>query len=235
MKFSLDRFKIVVPPGISKLKLAVLLGVSGLSSVLILHGIYKNFFKSPPQQKKNVAAVTTQQQPPKAAPVNTPPMAKQSASSAPKGKNADTKQANANNKLITNNSKSSKAVQNNKDAVGKTSIIDPFIEIPDLPKLEGMGHTLPSIPRPDNIPRPSVGNIPTPPVPAIPGSGHKPLGVQGILINPNGGNMAIMSDGTVITEGETYNDNRITYIGSDGVAFDNGNMLEYSANGFNNK
>lgn len=39
--------------------------------------------------------------------------------------------------------------------------------------------------------------------------------------------MAIMSDGTVVSEGEYYNDNRISWIGGDGIHFENGESIKY--------
>ena len=39
--------------------------------------------------------------------------------------------------------------------------------------------------------------------------------------------MAIMSDGSVVYEGETYQDGRIAYIGGDGITFDDGSSLKY--------
>ena len=47
------------------------------------------------------------------------------------------------------------------------------------------------------------------------------------MTGEDGTNIAILSDGTVVGEGETYNDGRIAYIGGDGIRFDNGDKLEY--------
>ena len=93
--------------------------------------------------------------------------------------------------------------------------------------------TLPVIPSaPSNIPRPSL-----PPVPssnassatttAPPSGGGHTATVQGVFTGSDGNNMAIMSDGSIVGEGETYNDNRIAYIGGDGIQFDNGSSMKY--------
>lgn len=87
--------------------------------------------------------------------------------------------------------------------------------------------SLPAIP--NNYPRPRVpmpgqtGSIPQ--APAAPSGGQ--VTVQGILTGEDGNNMAIMSDGSVVGEGETFQDGRIAYIGGDGITFENGNRLEY--------
>ena len=47
------------------------------------------------------------------------------------------------------------------------------------------------------------------------------------MTGEDGTNIAILSDGTVVGEGETYHDGRIAYIGGDGIQFDNGDKLEY--------
>ena len=53
---------------------------------------------------------------------------------------------------------------------------------------------------------------------------NQPVTVQGVGI---GSNIAILSDGRVVSEGDTYNDDRIAYIGGDGITFDNGEKLQY--------
>lgn len=55
---------------------------------------------------------------------------------------------------------------------------------------------------------------------------QKPAQVQGIFIGGRS-SMAIMSDGTVVSEGEYYNDNRISWIGGDGIHFENGESIKY--------
>lgn len=55
-----------------------------------------------------------------------------------------------------------------------------------------------------------------------------PVTIQGIGTGGNNGsNIAILSDGRVVSEGDTYNDGRIAYIGDDGITFDNGKKLQY--------
>ena len=51
-------------------------------------------------------------------------------------------------------------------------------------------------------------------------------GVQGIITADNGKNIAIMSSGEVLTEGERYLDGRIAYIGGDGIEMDNGRKIK---------
>lgn len=222
MKF--DRFKIVFPPGMSKKQIAVLLSLSCLSLVMIIHGFYRNFIKpgasanssvTPPENTVQTSATAVRL-----------PVHQESGSAMP----------------VKNKSGQVPKEKTTSQKTAEFALIDPFIEISTLPKI-GMGSLSP-ISAPGSIPRPSVGNIPVPPVPSVPGgNGTKnsdPVlgtqsGVQGILINPNGDNMAIMGDGTVVTEGQTFKDNRISYIGDDGVTFADGTFMEYKTSGFNNK
>lgn len=100
-------------------------------------------------------------------------------------------------------------------------------------------HSLPSISSsPSYVPRPSVSaalpaiphaNPPTPSVPRPASSqsqGTQPT-VSGVLTGEDGNNMAIMSDGKVVSAGDNYNGNRIAYIGGDGIKFDNGHSIGY--------
>ena len=85
---------------------------------------------------------------------------------------------------------------------------------------------IPMMPRP-SLPMPGNNSIP---VPAIPSGGQpalKTASVQGILTGDNGQNMAIMSDGKVVSEGDVYNEGRIAYIGGDGIKFDDGHSIGY--------
>lgn len=52
--------------------------------------------------------------------------------------------------------------------------------------------------------------------------------VSGVLTGEDGSNMAIMSDGTVVSQGETYGDGRIAYIGGDGIRFEDGTSIPYN-------
>ena len=99
--------------------------------------------------------------------------------------------------------------------------------------------SLPSISSsPSYTPRPSVpsalpsiphANPPTPsvPRPASPQSQGTEPTVSGVLTGEDGNNMAIMSDGKVVSAGDNYNGNRIAYIGGDGIKFDNGHSIGY--------
>lgn len=91
--------------------------------------------------------------------------------------------------------------------------------------------------RPSNIPLPAIPNYnghinyqerpQSIPEPAIAIKPEQPITVQGIGTGSGGNNIAILSDGRVVSEGDTYNDGRITYIGGDGITFDNGEKLQY--------
>jgi len=76
----------------------------------------------------------------------------------------------------------------------------------------------------------SVGTLPPVSVPSnVPTqSPAEPPGIQGIITDDSGNNMAIMNDGTVVSQGETYNDGRIAYIGGDGIKFEDGSTMSYS-------
>lgn len=130
--------------------------------------------------------------------------------------------------------------------------INPFIEMKEFdPQVNNIteltstdsyeNHSLPRA-KPSNIPLPVIpnynpDNYQTPPQPSMPVPVGKPnvspqppaspVTVQGIGTGDNGNNIAILSDGRVVSEGDTYNDGRISYIGGDGITFDNGNKLQY--------
>lgn len=95
--------------------------------------------------------------------------------------------------------------------------------------------TVPAMPRSTNIPLPAIPNHPMQagiPQVSNPSSNQPPassdrIAVQGIAMGENGSNIAIMSDGKVVSEGDVYRDNRIAYIGGDGITFDNGTKVRY--------
>lgn len=93
--------------------------------------------------------------------------------------------------------------------------------------------SLPAIPainpRPSSLPVPGELNVKVPPAPdsSSSTSSGSSVSVQGVMTGEDGTNIAILSDGTVVGEGETYHDGRIAYIGGDGIRFDNGDKLEY--------
>ncbi|MGM9539876.1 hypothetical protein [Anaerovibrio sp.] len=126
-------------------------------------------------------------------------------------------------------------------AAGDIFAVNPFIElkefdvskdnIADMAAAHNSG-TVPAIPRSANIPLPVIPNHPMQPVQA----GMQPvnnqmtadrIAVQGIATSDNGNNIAIMGDGRVVSEGDVYRDNRIAYIGGDGITFDNGTKVKY--------
>lgn len=140
-----------------------------------------------------------------------------------------------------------KTVQTKKDTTTlmASSQTNPFIELNQLKKtVNGVAPntnvTRNNAPLPV-IPAMSAGNIPLPAIPSMPSLSNgidlpsaepaKPqkqqASVQGVLTGNDGKNVAIMNDGTVLSAGDTYNDNRVAYIGGDGVEFDNGNTLQY--------
>ena len=95
--------------------------------------------------------------------------------------------------------------------------------------------SLPAIP--SSVPMPNVGSIPLPTIPNNSGNSSGMVGtpesqqaapaVQGVFTGKDGKNVAIMNDGSVVSEGDTYNDGRVAYIGGDGVQFDDGHKMEY--------
>lgn len=93
-----------------------------------------------------------------------------------------------------------------------------------------------SNPRLASVPQIPHGRIPVPSLPGgmpFPGeAGSIPVQaaapkVSGILTSTNGNNIAIMSDGRVVSEGDTFNDKRISFIGGEGITFDNGDFWAY--------
>lgn len=125
--------------------------------------------------------------------------------------------ANGNKVLAMNQSK-------NKGGSHATASPEGSYQTGALPAIPGSypRPSLPAIPQAGSIPAPS-----TPPAAAPKPSQQGGASVQGVLTGEDGNNMAIMSDGTVLSEGESYRDGRIAYIGGDGIHFDNGNTIPY--------
>lgn len=90
---------------------------------------------------------------------------------------------------------------------------------------------LPSIPSRNN--NNGIGNRNTTPASApVPAPVPAPAPaqsttVQGVLTGEDGNNMAIMSDGRVVSQGDVYGDGKIAFIGGDGIQFDNGETMSY--------
>lgn len=127
---------------------------------------------------------------------------------------------------------------------------NPFVEISNLVKAkkeadkEGMAEKPIAL---ANIPaitlkrtNPAPANIPVPIIPprktvqsaqnrksTTQNNEPKTVAVQGVLTGEDGKNMAIMSDGRVVSEGDVYGDGRIAFIGGDGIQFDNGKTMQY--------
>ena len=136
--------------------------------------------------------------------------------------------------------------------LGGTVMVNPFVEIgagatpaqvaANLPKVPGgsvpaisrySGNgSLPQIPSynprpniPSGVPMPasapgSASQVPAP-------SSNQPT-VQGVVTGEDGNNMAIMSDGSVLSAGESYKDGRVAYIGGDGIKFENGSSMKFN-------
>lgn len=87
---------------------------------------------------------------------------------------------------------------------------------------------LPAIPNRNALPE--VGAVPLPPpapAMAVLGVGRQPR-VAGVCVSDKGTNTAILNDGTVVSAGQNYGDNRIAWIGGDGIHFDDGSHLPYN-------
>lgn len=87
--------------------------------------------------------------------------------------------------------------------------------------LPAIPQTIPQTVPQTNTPRPSV------PAPIASSQSQQPT-VSGVLTGEDGNNMAIMSDGKVVSAGDNYNGDRIAYIGGDGIKFDNGHSIGYN-------
>lgn len=107
----------------------------------------------------------------------------------------------------------------------------PARSLPSIPSAEYPRYS--ENPRPSLPAIPSMGSLPAVPNANIPGEepqeapAARPNEVQGVITGADGQNMAIMGDGTIVSEGETYNDGRIAYIGGDGITFNDGSTLDY--------
>lgn len=188
-----------VPDGMDPKRFKILLGVIGVCGLLTLKGVAGNMLAENNSPPPTLPAQKTE-----------------TSASAPQ-------------------TEPMKAIMPKQAAAGQVealSLKNPFIDPSLLPKQSrgGTQASLPSIPQ--TAPAP-VGDVPVPRVPHQPvhppgETASKPsLGVQGVLTGGKNGNMAIMSDGTVVSEGDTYQDQRIAYIGGDGITFDNGHHLDY--------
>lgn len=88
---------------------------------------------------------------------------------------------------------------------------------------------LPAIPNYQVSPK-----IPSIPIPGLPPDILLPsnpkvagVGVQGVFVGEDGKNMAILNNGTIVSEGDNYQDGRIAYIGGDGIRFEDGKTIKY--------
>ena len=99
----------------------------------------------------------------------------------------------------------------------------------ELPHIGANGsRALPDIPRPAVSPDllPSPGEIKTPAGPAEAAAAAPTM--NGLIKGADGNSIAIMGDGTVLSEGDTYKgDRRVTFIGGEGLSFDNGDSISF--------
>ena len=160
-------------------------------------------------------------------------------------------QSTAEADIAKNSGKSAAGAQ---PTLGGPVMVNPFVEAngintktvaQSLPSVPGNGSSgpsraqysgnssLPSIP--SYNPRPSLPQIP---MPASSPSGSTssttvvssaaPATIQGIVTGEDGNNMAIMSDGSVVSKGESFKDGRVAYIGGDGIQFENGTTMNFN-------
>ena len=104
------------------------------------------------------------------------------------------------------------------------------IPLPAIPRMAGSSSPgNPSYSAPHSIPLPAIPGRGTVPIPSSSTSAPQAnsASVQGVLTGDDGENMAIMSDGRVVQEGDTYQDGRIAYIGGDGITFEDGHRISY--------
>lgn len=134
---------------------------------------------------------------------------------------------------------------------GRSAMINPFIDKSSIKELmPGINGDLPVIGDSHQAGRTTANNLPPVPVipqmprsntqmsmpmpqaqaalPQSPAKTRDNASIQGIITSADGDNMAIMGDGTVVSAGESYNDNRISYIGGDGIHFANGSSIRFS-------
>ena len=89
---------------------------------------------------------------------------------------------------------------------------------------------LPAIP--GNYPKPNMPAFNPPALPSSDGSSGMngaggPVKVTGVMTGSDGSGIAILSDGSVVSAGESYKDGRIAFIGGDGIHFEDGKVMEY--------
>ena len=116
---------------------------------------------------------------------------------------------------------------------------NPFVEMSQLAKTN-----LPPVPTPQAVsapvvqrPTPAPASVPLPAIPSAPVAASAmpapaqapsaPVTVQGILTGDDGENMAILSNGQVVSEGDSVAGDKIAFIGGNGITFDNGHSLDY--------
>lgn len=115
---------------------------------------------------------------------------------------------------------------------GGRTMVAGSIPLPAIPRMAGSSSPgNPSYSAPRSIPLPAIPGRGTVPIPSSSTSAPQPqansASVQGVLTGDDGENMAIMSDGRVVQEGDTYQDGRIAYIGGDGITFEDGHRISY--------
>lgn len=112
--------------------------------------------------------------------------------------------------------------------------VTPRASSPYVPSASYSSGVLPAIPYRGSAPSmpsftpPAMPQAPSASAPAASAPAKPRGGISGVLTGEDGNNMAIMNDGTVVSQGETYNDNRIAYIGGDGIRFEDGTSIPYN-------
>lgn len=185
------------------------------TALMFIYGIFTNASTPDTPTPKNPAAVTQQ-------------IAEDNQSTQTIPSEAD---ANQKGNLLAQNPfiESSKLAMMDMDNL-PTVMPSSYMPIRDIPSIPSASSYVPRPSLPSSLPSIPRVSTPTPsvPKPAAPAErqGSQPT-VSGVLTGEDGNNMAIMSDGKVVSEGDSYNGNRIAYIGGDGIKFDNGHSIGY--------
>lgn len=78
---------------------------------------------------------------------------------------------------------------------------------------------------PSYQPRP---NLPKPMIPEFPqGKAQEEAEIKGVFVGGGNKNIAILNNGKIVEEGDVYQNNKIAYIGGDGIHFENGTTMKY--------
>lgn len=111
---------------------------------------------------------------------------------------------------------------------------NPFVGKADLQAQEKSASPAPSVadnlgaalPLP-SVPAPPILTAPTDQAGARSSSAVQGAAVQGVIIGNSGDNMAILSNGSLVQEGDEFMQSRIAAIGQDGIRLENGQKISY--------